>query len=442
MRFITLFIVTIALAVTALAQAPLKTLATVSGRSFTAKDLSPKVTEAWLKMPTVLANARVTLLDKQVEDVLLDIEAKSKAMTANQLVTQEVVKKVPDPTAAEIKKIYDANKSQLGNTTLADIRPQIIDFLRDEPEKKAFDAYIKSLRTKHKIIPIKDINSKSLTNLDVIVKVGDRDITFAQFMRANGLALYEFEANIFDAMKNSLEQVVDAALYASEAQSLGILTSEYIAREITDKAKTYSQEETARIQTDIRKKLYPKYRVRFFVNEPKPFIQNVSADDDPFFGKANASVTVVMFTDYQCPTCATVYPILKKLVEGYGDKVRLVVRDFPLEQIHKNAFQAALAANAANAQGKFFEYKELLYKNQNSLDTESLKKYASNIGLKIKKFEKDLEDKKLAAEIRRDIADGKRYGVGGTPSIFVNGYKIRGLSTISFRKAIERALGK
>ena len=147
-----------------------------------------------------------------------------------------------------------------------------------------------------------------------------------------------------------------------------------------------------------------------------------------------------MFTDYQCPTCASVYPILKKLVDGYGKNVRLVIRDFPLEQIHENAFQAALAANAANAQGKFFEYKEKLYKNQKSLDTESLKKYAVEIGLKVKQFERDLENKRFVGEVRKDIADGKKYGVDGTPSIFVNGYKIRSLSVISFRKAIERAL--
>ncbi len=194
MRFITFFIFTIILSLTASAQTPLKTLATANGRSFTAQDLSPKVTDAWLKLPRTLANARIKLLDQQMEDVLMEVEASSQIITVNQLITKEVVKKVPDPTEAEIKRIYDANKSQLGTTKLPEVRLQIITFLRDEPEKKAFDAYIASLQKKHKIVPVKDINSESLIRSDVIATVGGRKITFAEFMRKNGLALYEYDA--------------------------------------------------------------------------------------------------------------------------------------------------------------------------------------------------------------------------------------------------------
>jgi protein-disulfide isomerase len=118
------------------------------------------------------------------------------------------------------------------------------------------------------------------------------------------------------------------------------------------------------------------------------------------------------------------------------------VRDYPLVQIHENAFQAALAAGAANAQGKFFEYTEVLYKNQNRLDVVSLKKYAGDLGLNLKQFELDLTNEKSAAEIRKDIADGKNYGIGSTPTIFVNGVKVRANTAESFRNAIERALKK
>ena len=90
----------------------------------------------------------------------------------------------------------------------------------------------------------------------------------------------------------------------------------------------------------------------------------------------------------------------------FGESVRFVVRDFPLTQIHENAFQAALAANAAHAQGKFFEYTEILYRNQEALDTASLKKYAADAGLNPKQFELDLASEKNAAEVRKDVADG------------------------------------
>ncbi len=272
--------------------------------------------------------------------------------------------------------------------------------------------------------------------------VEGKNIIYAEFVKANGLVLYEYEANVFDVLKSSLEQVVDSAVYASEAQSMGISTSDFIAREINDKLKEFSDEEIAAVEAEMRKKLYPKYRVKFFLDEPEPFIQTISVDDDPSNGPPNAPVTVVMFTDLQCPACAGFYPVMKTVIAGYKDKVRLVVRDFPLLQKHENAFQAAVAANAANAQGKFFEYKEILYKNQESLDTDSLIKYAKEIGLDVKRFEKDLLDEKFAAEVRRDIADGRSYGVTGTPSVFINGYKLRHLSVKSFREAIERAISK
>ena len=127
---------------------------------------------------------------------------------------------------------------------------------------------------------------------------------------------------------------------------------------------------------------------------------------------------------------------------GYGDKIRFVVRDFPLVQIHENAYNAALAANAANAQGKFFEYTEILYRNQDKLDEASLIRYASQAGLNVKQFEADLKSKKYAPDVEKDIADGKSLGISGTPTIYVNGVKVRGFSPEGFRRAIDKALGR
>jgi protein-disulfide isomerase len=137
-----------------------------------------------------------------------------------------------------------------------------------------------------------------------------------------------------------------------------------------------------------------------------------------------------------------VHPILKKVLSEYADKVRFVVRDFPLTNIHENAFSAALAANAAHRQGKFFEYAEILYKNQNRLDRESLIRYAAELGLNAKQFELDLSGAQIADEIRKDRADGEKYGVSSTPTVYVNGVKVRRMSASGFREAIEKALKK
>ncbi len=115
---------------------------------------------------------------------------------------------------------------------------------------------------------------------------------------------------------------------------------------------------------------------------------------------------------------------------------------FHCDNIHEDAFQAALAANAARAQGKFFEYAEILYRNQEVLDKTSLLKYAAELGLNAKQFELDFSDAKVSAEVRKDQADGRSYGIGGTPAIFVNGIKVHRLSADAFRRAIDRALSK
>ena len=160
----------------------------------------------------------------------------------------------------------------------------------------------------------------------------------------------------------------------------------------------------------------------------------------PATGPATAPVTIVMFSDFQCSACSATHPVLKKAMAAYPGKIRFVVRDFPLESIHENAYRAALAAGAANAQGKFFEYTEILYKNQDALDDESLKKYAADLGLNVKQFELDFNSEKTAAEVRKDMADGESYGINSTPTIFVNGVKVRDLSADGFKAAIDRPL--
>ncbi len=239
-----------------------------------------------------------------------------------------------------------------------------------------------------------------------------------------------------------MEQAVFTNLIETEAKSLNIASNDFVAREITDKMRAFSDEERFELQGALRNRLFAKYKVNFSLKEPPPIVQNISVDDDPSQGKPNAPVTVVMFSDFQCSGCAATHPVLKKIAAEYAEKVRFVVRDFPLINIHENAFSAALAANAADKQGKFFEYSEFLYRNQDKLDRQSLIKYAADLGLNTKRFELDLNDEKTAAEVRKDMADGKVYGINGTPTVYVNGVKVRQLTAESFRNSIEKALKK
>ncbi len=442
MRNLPFIIILVLYSVTAFAQSDLDALAVVGGRTFTAQDLDPKIAEDWNGLGKRTEEARAALLEQQIDRKVLDLEAGKRGVSIDDLIKTEVSDKVPEPTDAEVKQVYDDNKSEIGPVPLAEVRPQIVRFLKQQAEREATAKYLDNLKAGHKIAKGKDINANGLKPSEIVAMVDETAILYHEFLQRNGLALYEFEANVTDEVLNALTQVVDASVYTMEAESLGIPTSDLIAREITDKLREYSGAERERLESALKDRLYSKYRVTYFIKEPEPYVQPVSVDDDPYRGKKTAPVTVIMFTDFQCPGCSGVHPILERVIAEFGDSVRFVVRDFPLTSIHENAFPAAVAANAANRQGKFFEYAELLYNNQDALDEASLKRYAAEAGLNVSKFEKDIRDPDIAAEITKDIDAGKAYGVSSTPSIFVNGYKVRTLSESSFRKAISRAAGK
>lgn len=182
------------------------------------------------------------------------------------------------------------------------------------------------------------------------------------------------------------------------------------------------------------------------INEPQqPSRVQVSADDDPVKGSKNAPVTIIEFSDFQCPYCARFFTQTLPLIEeNYikTGKVKLVYRDFPLS-FHQHAQKAAEAAECADEQGKFWEYHDKIFENQNVLDTASLKQYAKDLGLDVTKFDGCLDSGRMASEVQKDFRDGSQYGVSGTPSFFINGINLVGAQPYSaFRQVIEQELNK
>jgi len=148
-----------------------------------------------------------------------------------------------------------------------------------------------------------------------------------------------------------------------------------------------------------------------------------TGDNVPTFGPEDAKVTIVEFSDFQCPYCSRAADVTNQVKEKYGDKVRFVFRQFPLN-FHKEAHLASQAALAAHAQGKFWPYHDLLFKNQRALGIEDLRKYAKEIGLDLGKFNKALEDKTYAKQVDDELELGKKVFVSGTPTMFLNGKRI------------------
>jgi protein-disulfide isomerase len=173
-----------------------------------------------------------------------------------------------------------------------------------------------------------------------------------------------------------------------------------------------------------------------------PTVFKVPLEESPTQGPADALVTLVEFTDFQCPFCARANATIKQIQDEYGNKLRLVVKQHPLP-IHPRAKPAAVAALAAHNQGKFWEYHDKLFANQRTLDDASLETFAKEVGLDIKRWKKDLEDPKLAAIVDRDEKLALSLGAGGTPGFFVNGRFFSGAQPIEvFRAVIDEELRK
>jgi len=190
--------------------------------------------------------------------------------------------------------------------------------------------------------------------------------------------------------------------------------------------------------------------------QPKLTI-NISVDNDPIIGNPDAPITIIEFSDFQCPFCARFYTqTLPLIYEEYIEpgKVKLVFRDFPIQSIHPNALPAAVASECANEQGKFKEMHDILFENQNEWNRQEtanalslFSQYAKEMQLEQEVFDSCLTNGKYVEEIRKDLEDGQKYGISGTPGFFVGndeiGYvKMEGAQPFeSFKKVIDSQLG-
>lgn len=150
------------------------------------------------------------------------------------------------------------------------------------------------------------------------------------------------------------------------------------------------------------------------------------SERDHIQGNPNAKVELVEFGDYQCPHCGHAYPIIKQVQQALGDELKFVFRNFPLVEIHPQARIAAVATEAANRQGKYWEMHDIIFEHQQQLRLPALLGYARTLGLNMEQFETDIGDDALVEIIEEDFESGVRSGVNGTPTFFIDGHKYAG----------------
>lgn len=176
---------------------------------------------------------------------------------------------------------------------------------------------------------------------------------------------------------------------------------------------------------------------------PSPAAAAVATADDPSFGPADARLTVVEFVDYQCPFCNEVSGVVRELSAKYGDRVRFVMRDFPVQELHADAVAAAEAAGCAEAQGKYWPMHDRLFALKGQLARKDLDLAAQQAGLDRAAFAACMDSHVRVPEIQSDLADGQAAGVRGTPTFFFDGRRVEGaIPKDAFEALVRSFLGE
>jgi protein-disulfide isomerase len=444
-------------------------LSVVNGVKITKQDLSLETRSRVGQLQQQVIDARARELDLQIDSMLLESEAKKRGVSPSQLVKDEVIAKVQSPTDAEAQAFYDQNKSTI-KAEFKDAKNDIVEYLRYQRQQEQAQKLAERLRAAAQVKILGKPSANATDRARVLAIVNDKQITGADIENSLGPLIFNVQEEVYALRKKDLDLKVNDTLLTQEAQKKGVTTRALLDTEVSAKAPRvtdaqaqafYDQNkdrisaEFAQVKAQIiqylqeskdqeatlafAQQLRSAAKVEINLTAPVSPVFTIATDDQPTKGGAKASVTVVAFTDFECPSCARQHPVLDRIVNEFGDRVRLVVRDFPLSQ-HANARKAAEAAEAAREQGKYWEYASVLFRNQSALGVDKLKQYATELGLDRTRFDSSLDGGKFTEKVQRDIVDGRKLGINGTPTLYINGKRVSDTSYETVKSAIEAAL--
>lgn len=315
---------------------------------------------------------------------------------------------------------------------------------------------------------------KSAPKEGLAAKVADMEITNAELQDGIESELFEAESKVFEIKFNRLKNLLLQKYMDRDERKKGLsndefldkfiakgivvsekeinafikdqnIPSEHINPQVREKIKNYLEMERKKEAIDkwIADQTN-KNPVEVYLPKPRRPTFDVQAGNSPSFGDKSAKVTIVEFSDFQCPFCAKGSDLLKEIKKKYGNKVQVVFKNFPLP-FHNHAEKAAVAGLCAfqeNAQA-FWKMHDEMFTNQDGLDLEGLKKLAKKIGLKAENFDKCLIENKTLDQVKADIEEGKKAKVKSTPTFFINGQLVNGAQPIEvFSEIIDEELSK
>lgn len=288
----------------------------------------------------------------------------------------------------------------------------------------------------------------------VVATVGRRPITLAEVEQTVALSLYQLEEQRTKLLRESTQHLIEEELLAAEAARVGVTVSDLLARagESETVAKLagfpgpirlagtsslfpYISEEMSRVRRALLVQLRRNADIHMNLSQPELPVLDVSPDDDPWTGTAQAPVTIIEFSDFECPYCKNSVPVLKDLLATYPGKLKLVYRDFPGPN-HHQALSAAEAAQCAAEQGRFWDYHDALF-NQQALATRwNFSALAKDLGLHQPPFDACMKDNRYREEVLQDLQNGLKLGVTSTPTFFINGRPLIGARPLADFQAI------
>ena len=447
-----------------------ETLAIVNGVKISSSDIRKSTGTAVLDLQRQVIEARKQELDLIINSKLLALEAKKRGLSTVKLLELEVVARIKRPTQTEAQAFYDQNKQRIKGE-FKDIADDLVAYLLEQRQREEAKKFADSLRAASAVkVLVTDVTppATQAERARVLATVNNEPISSGDVENSLMPMIFEVQQQVYKLRQQELELSINDTLLTQEAQKRKITITALLETEVKPKPVTEEQtrvffeQNKERVSGDFAQtkdaikqyleqlqlrqterifveKLRAAASIETFLVAPESPVFTLSTTDQPSLGNANASVTIVAFTDYQCPSCAAVHPVLERLVKEYGEKVRLVTRDFPLSQ-HAEAFKAAEAAEAAREQGKYWEYVQILLRNQSALSVEKLKEYANELALDRTRFDSALDSGKFAESVQRDIEEGMKLGISGTPTVFINGRRVSATGYDDLRASVGAAL--
>jgi protein-disulfide isomerase len=294
----------------------------------------------------------------------------------------------------------------------------------------------------------------TLTELDAWIK---DDLFTRQTSGSNPAKLYDLRNQSLDQLitqrilsaEAARRNLAEEELIDAEVAAMGEISDEEVARfyeERSDQMGGQSLEEVAPRIRDYLKRLRAQEVVEKIMNDvgvdlllERPRVD--VAADGPSKGPANASVTIIEFSDFQCPFCSRVLPVIEEVMARYPDEVRFVYRHLPLDRIHERARIAAEASLCAHDQDQFWAYHDLLFANTGALGDENLKRFAEELNLDVAAWEQCMAERRFAEKIDADIEAASSIGITGTPAFTINGTMLSGAKPVEeFVSVIESEL--